>query len=300
MLLKSLIGFNVLACAILLAGGRDNPSVPSNLSAIAIADKNVAARGGLQAWQAVKSLSMLGKMAVGGNQRATLAVPMPDSPNGRPTQAIKLGQRPAQELQLPFVMELERPHKMRFELQFKGETAVQVYDGANGWKLRPYLNRKVVEPYTPDELKVASTQADLDGYLIDYGAKGTRVELLGMEKVEDRDTYKLKATTKNGSSVNVWIDGQTFLETKIQGTPRRLDGVDHPVEVYYRDYRLVNGLQIPHVMETHVLPAGHTAMGLKETLVPPEKTTIERVLVNAKLDDAHFAKPQVDGLRSAK
>jgi hypothetical protein len=30
---------------------------------------------------------------------------------------------------------------------------------------------------------------------------------------------------------------QSFLETKIEGQPRRLDGVYHPVEIYYRDYR---------------------------------------------------------------
>ena len=41
-------------------------------------------------------------------------------------------------------MELKRPRKMRFELQFNGQTAVQVFDGANGWKLRSFLNRRVV------------------------------------------------------------------------------------------------------------------------------------------------------------
>jgi hypothetical protein len=39
------------------------------------------------------------------------------------------------------VMDLERPRKMWFEPQFGGKTAVQVFDGTNGWKLRPYLNR---------------------------------------------------------------------------------------------------------------------------------------------------------------
>ena len=47
---------------------------------------------------------------------------------------------------LPFIMELKRPRKMRFELQFKGQTAVQVFDGANGWKLRPFLNRRKWSP----------------------------------------------------------------------------------------------------------------------------------------------------------
>jgi outer membrane lipoprotein-sorting protein len=197
-------------------------------------------------------------------------------------------------------MELKRPRKMRFELQFSGQTQIQVFDGANGWKLRPYLNRREVEPYTPDEMKIASTQADLDGPLVDYAAKGTRVELAGMEKVEDRDAYKVKLTMKDGQAIHVWIDAQTFLETKIEGQPRRLDGTDHPVEVYFRDYRLVSGLQIPYVLETRVLPVAQTAMGLKDPPVPAEKTFIGKVVVNPKLDESLFSKPEIGVASNAK
>jgi hypothetical protein len=114
-----------------------------------------------------------------------------------------------------------------------------------------------------------------------------------MEKVEDRDTYKLKLTMKNGSAIHVWIDAQTFLEAKIEGQPRRLDGTDHPVEVYFRDFRPVDGLQIPYVLETRVLPVAHTALGFTDTPVPPEKTFIEKVVVNPKLDESLFAKPEI-------
>jgi len=197
-------------------------------------------------------------------------------------------------------MELARPRKMRFELQFNGQTAVQVFDGANGWKLRPFLGRRVVEPYTNDETKTASMQADLDGPLVDYAAKGTSIELAGMDKVEDRDTYKLKLTMKNGGVIHVWVDAQTFLEAKIEGQPRRLDGTDHPVEVYFRDYRPVNGLQIPFVLETKVLPVGRTALGFKDPPVPAEKTIIDKVTVNPKLDASLFSKPEVAVVSDAR
>ena len=289
---KSLVICSSLAFAISLASG-DTPPAGAKPSAAEIVDKNVAARGGLQAWRAVKTLSLSGKLGAGGNQRAALPVPMP---GGRKSnrQAMPPTPRAAEEVQLPFVMELARPGKMRFELEFNGQTAIQVYDGANGWKLRPFLNRRVVEPYTTDELKTASMQADLDGPLVDYAAKGTQIELVGTDKVEDRDTYKLKLTTKSRGAFHVWIDARTFLEAKIEGQPRRLDGVDHPVEVYFRDYRAVNGLQIPFVLETRVLQVGKTAMGLKDPPVPPEKVVIDKVLVNPKLDEARFSKPPVE------
>jgi len=286
---KSLIVFISLAFAISIAAAGENPT-GTNLSASVIVEKNVAARGGLQAWRAVQTMSMAGKMGAGGNQRATLPAP----PLHGPTPAIKsLPQRPVDEIQLPFSMELARPRKMRLELQFNGQTAIQVFDGANGWKVRPFLNRHEVEPYTPDEMKAAAKQSDLDGPLVDYAVKGTKVELAGMEKVEDRDTYKLKLTMKDGNAMNLWIDAQTFLETKIEGQPRRLDGVYHPVEIYYRDYRPVDGLQIPFTLETKVLPVTQPGQKYTTPAVPSEKTIFEKVVVNLKLDPSRFSKPQV-------
>jgi hypothetical protein len=266
-----------------------SPTVPK-LSAAEIVDKNVTARGGLQAWRGVQTMTLSGKLGAGGNQRTPLSVPFPGP---RKAQGTVLPQRPTAEVQLPFVMELKRPGKARFELQFNKQTAVQVFDGVHGWKLRPFLNRREVEPYSAEEMKRASTQGELDGFLIDYAAKGTRVELDGIEKVEGRDAYKLKLTLKSGDVTHVWVDSQTYLEAKVEGQPRRLDGTNHPVEVYYRDYRPVSGLQIPFVLETRVLPVAKTAVGLRDTPVPPEKIVIEKVAVNEKLDDALFSKPQI-------
>ena len=296
-----------VALSVSFAEAADVTAAAAKLSAAEIADKNVAARGGLQAWRAVQTMSLAGQLGAGGNQRATLPVPAP-TPGPSAGAGRRSGQRaiaaaavrPVEEVQLPFLMELARPRKMRFELQFNGETAVQVFDGANGWKLRPFLGRRVVEPYTTDETKTASMQADLDGPLVDYAAKGTRIELAGMDKVEGRDTYKVKLTMKNGEAIHVWIDAQTFLETKIEGQPRRLDGTDHPVEVYFRDYRPVSGLQIPFVLETKVLPVAQTALGFKDPPVPAEKTIIDKVVVNPKLDASLFSKPEVAVVSDAR
>jgi hypothetical protein len=191
--------FIVFAIAVAVAAAAEQSASQAKLSAAQIVDKNVEARGGLQAWRSVHTISLTGKLGAGGNERSTLAVPMRDPKS----IARAVPRRPVDEAQLPFVMELERPRKVRFELQFNGKTAVQVYDGANGWKLRPFLNRLEVEPYTAEEMKIASMQTDLDGPLVDWAAKGTSVELAGTEKVEDRDTYKLKLTMKDGHALHV-------------------------------------------------------------------------------------------------
>ena len=297
MLRISPVIYLAVAITIPLSAAADTPPTAGvNLSADQIVSKNVSARGGLQAWRAVESLSFMGKLGAGGNQRSTLSVPAP-VPSG-PVTSRKGVQplappRPVNEYELPFVMNLERSRKMRLELKFNGQTAIQVYDGAAGWKVRPFLNRQVVEPYTPEELKSASMQADLDGPLVDYAKKGTQIKLDGMEKVEGRDTYKLELLLKTGETVHDWIDAETFLEVKMDGQPRRLDGTYHPVEIYYRDYGLVDGLQIPHVLETKVLPVSKTATGLRDTPVPVEKIIIEKVVVNPKLDKSLFEKPEI-------
>jgi hypothetical protein len=77
----------------------------------------------------------------------------------------------------------------------------------------------------------------------------------------------------------------------MEGQPRRLDGTYHPVELYFRDYRQVNGLLIPFVLETKVLPVTKTATGLRDTPVPVERITVEKVVVNPKLDSSEFTKP---------
>jgi hypothetical protein len=287
---RSLLGIVIsTAFAVTLAA-----SSQAGLSAAQIVDKNVAARGGLQAWRQVHTLSLEGKMGAGGNQRAALSV------SGANSKELALPHRPAEEPQLPFLMELERPRKMRLELQVKNQTAVQVYDGTNGWKLRPFLNRHEVEPYSEQELKIASNRADLDGPLVDYAAKGSRVELDGTETVEGHNTYKLKVTEKTGHTLHVWVDAETFLEAKIEGQPRTLDGKEHPVEIYYRDYRNVDGLRFPFVLETRVLPVGRNALGLRDTPVPPEKIVIDKVVVNPKLDEKLFSNVEVPTVAKSK
>jgi len=265
----------------------------AKLTAAEIADRNVAARGGLQAWRSVQSMTMTGKMEAGGNRRSTLAIP------GRKDGHYMPPPRPAEQVRLPFVMDLKRPHKERIEIDFNNQTAIQVYDGNTGWKLRPFLNRREVEPYTEEEMKSASVQFDLDGPLVDYAAKGTTIELAGTEKIEGHDTYKLKLTMKNGRTTSLWIDSATFLDVKIEGIQRRLDGKYHQVEIYYRDFHTVNGLKIPFILETRVLNL-KTTPSSAPLPTASEQITIEKVEVNPKLPDELFLKADLDAAATAK
>jgi hypothetical protein len=230
---------------------------PASLGVEQIVDRNVAARGGLAAWRDAKTLTISGEMDAG----------------GKPNHA------------LPFVLKERRPRKSRLEIVFKDQTSVQVYDGAQGWKVRPFLNRNEVETYTPAEMKSAAAEQDLDGPLVDYAAKGTQIALAGSEPVEGHPAYKLKLTLRNGDKRMVWIDAGSFLEVKMEGEPRKLDGRLHKVAVFFRDYKTERGLTTPRVQETVV-------DGVKQTY----KMTISRVTVNEPMDDLLFQKPQLAAL----
>jgi hypothetical protein len=242
------------------------PAASGGLSAAQIVEKNVAARGGLSAWHGVQSMTWKGKLGAGATVYEVAA-------GGK----LKTQQR--DEALLPYTLEFKRPLKSRLEIQFNGQTAVQVFDGAQGWKQRPYLGRRNWDAYSPEELKQAVAEPGLDGLLIDHAARGARVELVGSEKVEDRDTYKLKVTLSGGQVRHVWVDKKTFLEAKVDGVPRRLDGKPHNVEIYLREFKPEGGIVIPHVIETRVL-------GLRKA----ERITVETVTVNPPLDNARFTK----------
>ena len=263
----------------------------ASLSAVQILVKHIAARGGLQAWRSVQAMSWTGKMDAGSGDsvsrsarfvRAALSAKAPNAKTLSPADADALKGEADKQVQLPFVLEMKHPHMSRLEIEFAGKTAVQVYDGTHGWKVRPFLNRNDVEPFTEDEAKSEASKSDIEGPLVGAAAEGTNVALEGVEPVEGRDAYRLKLTMKNGSVQHIWIDAQSFLDVKIEGTPRRMDGKMRTVWIYQRDFRPVQGVLVPFVLETAVEGYPNT-----------HKMLIDKVAVNPKLDAGLFTKPKV-------
>ena len=250
--------FFFLACSLIsvaaLATESSDKATEKKMTAAQIISKNVAARGGLKAWRAVNTLAMSGRVEAGG----------------------------ANNDALPFTMKMKRPNMSRLEITFEGKTALQVYNGEQGWKVRPFLGRDEVESFTPAQAKAASEWQELDGPLIDYSSKGTKVKLQGTENVEGHRTYKLLLTLKSGDQRHVWIDASSYLERKIDGEPRMLDGKLHNVAILYNDYKTEKGLTLPHVIETVV-------EGSKQ----PHSMFIDHVTINQAMGSATFSKPQI-------
>lgn len=266
----------LLGAGALLIAARTVRAATPTLTAEQVVARNVQARGGLAAWRGIGAMAMSGLMDAGRIR--------PEEPLERdhiPRLRLPRPQDVAQGkmVRLPFELELKRPRKMRLEITFDGQKAVQVFDGTHGWKLRPFLGRHEVENYTPQEARAGAEQQDLDGPLIDHAAKGIAVALEGMEQVEGHDAYKLKLTLKDGRMRRVWVDAQSYLDVMIDGE-RRLDGKAHVVHTHYRDFRKVNDVLIPFTLETRV-------QGVHDS----ETISIDKVALNPPLSDARFARP---------
>src|SRR5687767_5566352 len=125
---------------------------------------HIKAKGGMEKIKSINSMKVTGKMVMG------------------------------QGMEAPFTMFGKRPKSTRMEFAFQGMTGIQAYDGKNAWMVMPFMGKKDPEMLAAEETKMMDEQADLDGPLVDSKDKGHTVELVGKEKVEGADVYKLKVT----------------------------------------------------------------------------------------------------------
>jgi len=175
------------------------------------------------------------------------------------------------------VIEVKRPAMTRATITIMGMENSQGYDGQNGWSLMPVQGKPTPEPASADDLKDLQEQADMDGTLVGYKAKGHSVELVGKEAVQGTDTYKLKITLKNGDVQFHYIDAEHFLPIKME-TKRIVNGTEVNAQTFASDYKEVNGVLMPHTVETHVMGA-------------IQKVTVQKVEMNVPIDDARFKAP---------
>ena len=193
----------------------------------------------------------------------------------RLTGHISFAQAPAG----PFVLEIKRPGKMREEIGFGQKTLVQTTDGTSGWKLMITNGTGDPVALTAGEVRNMAGGADIDGPIVEYAKRGNKVELIGKERVGDKDAYKLKVTDKTGEVRYDYIDAKSFLEIKWEGQVENA-GEKNTFASYFSDYRKVNGVMFAFVITSGT--ADHP---------DGQKITFDKVEVNVPLEDSLFGKP---------
>jgi len=239
---SSLIAVALLAVTLAL------PAAPAPTVDGIVADY-VAARGGLAKIRAIKSLRQTGRAFAGQGREALV------------------------------VRELKRPGRIRFEFTVQGVTAVFVCDGKHGWKVSPFDDDMQLKELPDDVTQDAIEQADIEGPLVDWKAKGHQVELVGREVVSGRDTYKLKLTLKTGGVRYEYIDVETHYEVRADST-RQVRGRDVQLETTFANHKKTGGVLFPRLVEV-------ATVGRAQRL----RVVVDKIEVNPSLSDARFEMP---------
>lgn len=157
-------------------------------------------------------------------------------------------------------------------------TVIRGLDASGAWES---INGKVTTRPVDQEAELRELDADFDGFLVDYKAKGHAVEYVGRERAGGIDTYKLKVTLKSGAVRHVWLDAATYLERRHEGTMTLPDG-KVPVILTFSEWKDVEGVKFPFAIDE------------ERNSFPPQTFAIytERVEINPAVDDAMFAMPQ--------
>jgi len=218
-----------------------------------LVSKNVEAKGGANALQTLQSLRLTGKLLVNQGQ-----------------------------IELAYLETKKRPDEVRTEASLQGMTQIQAYDGKEGWRVSPFFGRKDPERMSADDVKALIEDAEIDGPLVDWKAKGSSVEYLGTEDVDGTPAHKLKVVRKNGDVSFVYLDPDHFLEIRVV-TQRMRHGAYEEVETDLGDYEKAGGVFVPTSIYS-----GRKGAPDKQQII------IDKVEANLPVDDSifHFPAPK--------
>ncbi|OIN56537.1 hypothetical protein [Arsenicibacter rosenii] len=168
---------------------------------------------------------------------------------------------------------------MRSDVTVMGATISQGYDGQQGWMINPMQGSTAAEA-TPAELNASmDVQLDITGPFYNYKEKGNTIELLGKEKLDGADVYKVKITRKNGLTETQYLDAATYMNRKTVSV-LEVGGQKNENETMFSDYRAVEGLKFPFVTQMT-----HPQFGTM-------KMKVDKLEVNPVIDETKFKMPK--------
>lgn len=211
--------------------------------------KNIEARGGMEKLKAIKTFRITARFEGGGGFTASVG------------------------------QENQRPNLLRESFSLQGMTAVQAYDGSTGWQIQPFNGKKDPELMGEDDVRDLLLDADFDGPLVDYKAKGSTVEYMGHDVVDGDDALRLKVTLKNGDILYVYLDPDTYMEIRRE-VQQFIRGSVRDRVIGYGSYKPISGVMFPFSM----------SQGSKSH--PDDQTiTAQKLEVNIPIDPADFMLP---------
>ena len=179
-------------------------------------------------------------------------------------------------MELPMEIKVKKPNKFRVDMEMMGQKTTSAFDGENGWMINPMMGAGV-QDLEGDQLKQAMGQADMEGALFNYEAKGSNIEMLGKVDIDGAEAYKLKLTDKDGVVQTYYINAGDYMVSKVES---RVEAMGQSMDIVTKmvEYKDVNGIKMAHKIDIE-MPMG------KQSVV------MEEIKLDEPIDDAIFEKP---------
>jgi outer membrane lipoprotein-sorting protein len=179
----------------------------------------------------------------------------------------------AMGMDIPIVMYMKSPNKIKTVTSINGQEMIQVFDGVKGYVVNPMAGSTDPVEMTPEQVAQTLRSSLFQNYLASY-LKSGKLVFEGEDKVNDKPAYKLKATLEGGNVVNLFIDKSSYFLVKTSTTTSQ-GGMTVSVDSYPSNYTETNGVMIP--MKTNT-----SAQGMDMVL------TFTKVEVDIPIDDSVF------------
>jgi outer membrane lipoprotein-sorting protein len=213
--------------------------------------KNLAARGGADKLRAIRTMALTGTVSFG-EQSSRITV------------------------------KAWRPNQIREEFKVQGTEVTRAYDGTIGWQIEKSGEESKVDLLRGGEADNIREEAEnaIEGPLVDYAKKGSKLEALGRDTVGGTPVYKLKITTHLGTSITQFLDATSYLEMH-EEIERTVDGKLTTIVEDVSDYHDAGGIKFAH----------RFVSGSKEN---PQATTlqVDKMELNVPIEASAFAMPK--------
>jgi outer membrane lipoprotein-sorting protein len=180
----------------------------------------------------------------------------------------------------PIKMWMQKPDKIKLQVELMGNVSVQCLIGASGWM----LTGGSVMDLPPENVKAMKENMDmqyqfLNNPLLNYKKNNIKVSLMGKDSSQGKSSYKLLVIKNSKDTTYTYIDANSFLVNRDQSSTLAPSGERLVIDIYYTDYRDESGVKMPHSIDIKV--AGNQATSMK----------IKSVKAPKSIDPSVFAKP---------
>lgn len=151
------------------------------------------------------------------------------------------GRMSAMGMEMPMVMLMKKPNKIRITYSFNGKDMISVFDGQKGYIINPMMGSTDPVELKGSQLKKVQDNNVFTNEVISYFKNG-QLELIGQENVNEKPAYKLKA---NGgkSPVFLFIDKATYRLIKTSMTIDQM-GTSMNVDTFMTEFVDIKGVLI--------------------------------------------------------